>query len=242
MTFSLRSVPFVLLTVALLAGTGCRDVSQPALDDQANPSALFPVEHNGEWGYVTRAGSLAIEPQFDRAHSFVGDRALVRQKDQFGYVDPTGTVVIPPTFADARSFADELAPVRPDSLWGFIDRTGTVVIPPQFHVPSTAPDAFASSIDLNAPDSDSGTTNPDRPTYVPPSPSEPRYFAENRARIRTADGWGYVDREGTTVIPPRFEWAGDFRNGRAPVHLPDGRLGYVRPDGALVWPPGRASP
>jgi len=240
MTLSERSVPLLVLAAAVLAGVGCRDVSQPALDDRADPGPLFPVEQHDEWGYVTRTGSLAVEPQFDRAYRFVGNRALVRQNGRFGYVDPSGAIVVPPTFAAAHSFSDELAPVRPDSLWGFIDRTGTLVIPPQFQFAPPTPDgpSGASSLFPNAEDS---VATP-LPAFVPPTPSVPQYFSENRARIRTADGWGYLNREGIIVIAPRFAWAGDFFRGRARVHLDDGRIGYVRPDGGLVWPPDRRSP
>lgn len=39
------------------------------------------------------------------------------------------------------------------------------------------------------------------------------------------------------MIPPRFAAARDFRAGLARVRLPDGRMGYVTPDGTVVWPP-----
>jgi hypothetical protein len=48
--------------------------------------------------------------------------------------------------------------------------------------------------------------------------------------------WGYVDRTGKVVVAPRFDAAGRFSEGLAPVRL--GRqLGYADATGALVLAP-----
>jgi len=211
-----------LLAVLLLALPACREAPQPALD----PQALFPVEENGQWGYVTATGRLAIAPQFDRAYPFVDNRALVRTNGRFGFIDTTGSVVIRPQYSAAGPFSDGRAPVRPDSLWGFIDRAGAFAIAPRF--------GLAAQLDTALAPSRPRTTDT---VLVPPDFAAGRYFAEGRARIRTAGRWGYIDESGSVIIPPRFERAWPFRNGRARVRLADGRMGYVTPTGPLAWPP-----
>lgn len=52
--------------------------------------------------------------------------------------------------------------------------------------------------------------------------------------------WGYVDRDGQTAIPPRYEEASDFSEGRAAVRE-DGAWGYIAPDGRWVVRPRYAS-
>ena len=46
---------------------------------------------------------------------------------------------------------------------------------------------------------------------------------------------GYVDRDDQTVIEPRFEWAGRFRAGLAPVSI-DGQFGFIDAGGSFVIP------
>jgi hypothetical protein len=208
------------LAVLLLALPACREAPQPALD----PQSLFPVEKNEQWGYVTATGRLAIAPEFDRAYHFVDNRALVRTNGRFGFIDTTGSPVIRPQYSAAGHFSNGRAPVRPDSLWGFIDRSGAFTIEPRFGLagqPAPAPSRPRATDTV----------------LVPPAFAAGRYFAEGRARIRTPEGWGFIDERGSVVIPPRFERAWPFRNGRARVRLADGRMGYVTPTGTLAWPP-----
>ena len=230
-----RAVVLLPALAAVLVLGACRDVSQPALDDSEEPDVLVPVEREGAWGYVTGDGRLAIEPQYDRAYRFVDDRALVRQNGRYGFIDPNGTLIIPPTFSEAGAFSGGLAPVRPDSLWGFIDRAGTMIVAPRFRLASTVAAPLPSADSLARGPSDST-----RPALVPPE-GPTSYFSENRARIWQGGHWGYVDRAGRTVVPPRFARAGRFRDGLARVQFNDSTRGYIRTDGTVVWPPSRAN-
>jgi WG containing repeat len=50
-------------------------------------------------------------------------------------------------------------------------------------------------------------------------------------RYKFSDGWGYVDRQGRTVIPPRFILADHFSEGLAVVQYPDSTYGFITLDG-----------
>ncbi len=220
--------PSVIVGIVLvLCLAGCREVSQPALD---GTGPLFPVEQQGEWGYITREGDLVIEPQFDRAYRFFEDRALVRQNDRFGFIDTSGTFVIPPSYAAAGPFSEGLAPVRPDSLWGFVDRSGTMVIRPQY--------AMAAR-NLARPDTahPDGTEPHAEPLLFAAPTAPPSYFSDRYARFRQNGHWGYLDRRGDVALAPQFDSASDFRNGLARVQLQNGEMAYVTPNGTRIWPP-----
>lgn len=58
-------------------------------------------------------------------------------------------------------------------------------------------------------------------------------------RVLQGGRWGYIDRRGNVVIPPRFGRAEPFSEGLAAVEL-DGKLGYVDRSGALVLVPSFA--
>ncbi|MFB6247656.1 MAG: WG repeat-containing protein [Salinibacter sp.] len=229
-----RRAALLLLAAALPILSACREVSQPALEGSLSSDVLVPVQQSGDWGYATGNGTLAIAPQFERAYHFVEGRALIRRDGRYGFIDTSGAAVIPPTYAAARPFSGEgLAPVRPDSLWGFVDREGRMVIEPRFR---WADRASGDSPPTVAPDSLPPAQGGSGPTLVPPTRA-PAYFSEGRARVRRDGRWGFVDRSGTLVIPPRFAHAWDFRDGLARVRFADGQTGYVARDGAVVWPP-----
>ncbi|HBX90708.1 MAG TPA: hypothetical protein DEH06_05235, partial [Alistipes sp.] len=40
--------------------------------------------------------------------------------------------------------------------------------------------------------------------------------------VEDETGYGYVDTQNRPVIPARFRWAGDFREGRAEVETDEG--------------------
>jgi beta-lactamase regulating signal transducer with metallopeptidase domain len=63
-------------------------------------------------------------------------------------------------------------------------------------------------------------------------------FSEGLAGVPLGDeGWGFIDRTGKTVIPPRFGWVlGSFRHGIVEVVL-DGKAGYINTKGEWVWSP-----
>lgn len=53
--------------------------------------------------------------------------------------------------------------------------------------------------------------------------------------VEDQTGYGYVDTENRTVIPPQFLWAGDFREGRAEVQTAEG-MGLIDREGRFVIP------
>ncbi|MEM1054395.1 MAG: WG repeat-containing protein [Bacteroidota bacterium] len=211
-------------------------------------SPLYPVELDGRFGYIDREGKLVVPLRFDAAEPFSEDRAAVRDGDRWGYLGPDGSVAIDSRFDAAGPFAGELAPVRTDGLWGFIAPDGRMVVPPQYEKTSVF-------IEGRAPvqrDGLWGFIDTEGREVI-----EPRYtgvgpFYEGRAQVATGwkpryspdyrlpDDtppipalWGYVDRDGREVVPPRFAYGQPFSDGFAAVR--DGEVwGYVDATGAIA--------
>jgi KWG Leptospira. len=60
------------------------------------------------------------------------------------------------------------------------------------------------------------------------------HFSEGWAAVEIRhQGWGFIDKTGALVIPPKFEVASSFREGLAAVLLDD-RWGFINKDGVLV--------
>jgi hypothetical protein len=53
-------------------------------------------------------------------------------------------------------------------------------------------------------------------------------------KIRSRGNWGYIDRQGKTVIEPMFSAAHPFRDGLAFVMIGDDG-GYIDPQGRRLW-------
>jgi hypothetical protein len=107
------------------------------------------------------------------------------------------------------AFEDEVL-----ELWGYRDGTGRVVIPARFQIAGefsrhgTAPVADETGwqvIDI------AGRTLV-RPFLVDNGPDD---FREGLARFQEGGLFGYFDERGRIVIPPRFEFAAAFSEGRA---------------------------
>ena len=53
-----------------------------------------------------------------------------------------------------------------------------------------------------------------------------KYFQQGRAPVKILGKWGFIDKSGQVVVPPRYEQAGRFSDGLAQVKL-NGQWGYL---------------
>ena len=68
-----------------------------------------------KYGYIDRAGRLAIAGDYDEADGFSEGRAMVLVRDRalrYGYIDTNGEQVLPLKFTYASEFREGVAPVR----------------------------------------------------------------------------------------------------------------------------------
>ncbi len=61
------------------------------------------------------------------------------------------------------------------------------------------------------------------------------YMNEGLAAVKRDGRWGYVDSQGTMIVPPIYDGAFAFSQGRAAVHR-GGLWGYIDPKGVEVVP------
>src|SRR5690242_9436226 len=86
-------------------------------------SALFPVKVNGKYGYITKSGKIAINPQFEDEGVFADGLAPVKTGGRWGYIDTSGKFAINPQFDIADPFSDGMALVGSNYRYGYIDKT-----------------------------------------------------------------------------------------------------------------------
>src|SRR5258708_10520530 len=117
--------------LCFVSGRGQRPESQ----------ALFPVAKDGRFGFINRAGRIAIPLQFDSVNDFHEGLALVTSNGKMMFIDTTGKIILTPQFDIVNNFAEGLAAVNigqkripnlglisDPGKWGYIDKTGKLVI------------------------------------------------------------------------------------------------------------------
>jgi hypothetical protein len=202
-----------------------------------------------KYGYIDKFGNWLIKPQFISASSFSEGLARVVVEDEgkklnkCGYINKEGAFVIPPTeYNLCGSFSEGLAMVQVklplekqcppgrqcgDGIRkvGYIDKTGKMVIAPQF---DGVYDVIHTASDVSEP-------------FKYYSSGKERDFSEGVAAIRIDERlWGYVDKQGRVVIRPQFVYAGQFKEGLAPVAIrKSGKrvYGFINRVGQFAIPP-----
>ena len=182
------------------------------------------------------------------------DLILFAENERYGFLDiRTGSWAIPSQFDHAQEFSEGLAAVELKGKWGYIDETGKWQVKPQYVAAFPFNDGMAGvvistgTVSYVTKTGDcvvTGDWHKWFSTYAPPS------FAEGLGIYSADSRLGYVDREGKTVIAPRYEQAEPFSGGIAHVMLggkwmwidkTGQRRGDVTIDGQLRFAEGLAS-
>ena len=169
---------------------------------------------------------------------------VIRRGGQYGYINQNGDIAIQPQFAYAIEFSQGLGGVnvggKPrgddmpvDGKWGFVDRQGRFVINPQFYSPEemgapydptqlalTMHEGYVFSEGMAAVRLEKEWVFIDTLGIIKlrnPRIKSARRFQEGLANVYIEGRWGYMDQRGEIVIPPRYLYPVDFRNGMAVV-------------------------
>ncbi|MBQ5311482.1 MAG: WG repeat-containing protein [Oscillospiraceae bacterium] len=184
-------------------------------------------ENTEKWGYIDKTGNFVIEPQYKWAGIFCAGLAPASiekdGKELYGYIDQNGSFVIEPEFDDACEFAENgLAAVRMGGeygvgKYGYIDKSGKFVIVPQFKSAGSFDENGLADVTFGDEDDESFAVIDE----IGEIKGGGRMREEEDLRIISTDsGQGYENKDGVTVIEPRFVWAGHFsENGLAPVEV-----------------------
>lgn len=65
--------------------------------------------------------------------------------------------------------------------------------------------------------------------------SEAGDFSEGMAKVRLANKWGYINFDGTEIIPAKYDKVENFNNGLAVVHIGD-KWGRINKHGEIIDP------
>lgn len=196
---------------------------------------LSPVELNGKYGYIDKAGKEVIPLMYEYAWDFIEGLAAVRIDGKCGYINKIGKIVIPPKYDFASEFREGLALVYLNGKYGYIDKRGTEVIPLEYGGASPFIEGLAYvSIDTY-PNSKYGYIDKTGREVIPFKYDFAWPFSDGLAPVCLDGKWGYIDKTGREVIPLRYDSAWSFVEGLARVDL-NGKWGYIDRTGKEITP------
>ncbi|MFP5235255.1 MAG: WG repeat-containing protein [Acidobacteriota bacterium] len=200
---------------------------------------------SGKWGVIDTDGNFVVRPIYDSIGPFENGRALARigegKEARFGFLDRAGAEVIPLTFRKARHFSEGLAAVRVGELWGYILPNGVFQITPRFEAtgnakryPDTRAGAFAEGLAPVWVGQDHYRFIDTRGSFVfERGFDDANSFSEGRAVAKQGNRFGYIDKDGKTIIACRYTLARDFSEGLARVEVEGSRSGFSPPTGFI---------
>jgi hypothetical protein len=178
---------------------------------------------NRKYGYVDRAGKIVIEPQYEWAGEFSEGLGLVSiGKNKWLYIDKIGKIICIPEYDSTWTEGNYIVPgnfsegfasicVPEIGRWAFIDKKGKMAI---------------NSMNYYT-DRHKGNLADD--------------FSEGLAAFFNGKNWGYTDKQGSWIIPPRFDSATSFSGGMAQVWVETKEIGEkcgcIDKSGEFVVPP-----
>lgn len=209
-----------------------------------------PVQNaTRRWGFIDRNGELVIPAMYDEIGPFCCGLAPTKIGTNWGYINKSGKIVIEPTFRRAFKFTEDgLARVfvkrsGHSSRTVFIDRHGHWKLQPKYGDVGHFSEGLARvRCELGF-----GFMDVSGNVVIPGKYAQSQSFSEGLAAVyiaeRTKAAWGFIDKTGEMVIPPRPRaYCLPFEGGlsRLVVYTDEGeKEGYIDKQGRWVWPPTR---
>ena len=207
--------------------------------EQAQHDNFFIVSQNGKKGVFRYDGTAVLPLEYDEIYMEQmepGVRRFRVEKDgKYGLYNLDGSVSLACIFDDIQISPDseDIVIAAWNGCYGIVNSVGDEYIP--FIYEEILRDADCYQIKL---DGKYGILRKDFAELVPPIYEEiGGGFQKGNPQMVKKDGLcGYIDENGTIVIPPQFEKADMFRGGMAVVKQ-NGKYGCINIRGEFVIPP-----
>jgi hypothetical protein len=204
---------------------------------------LIPVSSGSDFQYISREGSIEINPQFTVATVFREGMALVMPsggESRWGYIGEDGKYVINPQYVDATVFSEGLAwTVRENGAPEAINAKGEIQITLQQAEKVMVFSEGLAPFSIVDEEGRSRWGYADKKGVVKINPQFARAmpFSEGMAAVcNDEDKWGYIDKEGRITINPQFDSAENFSGGKAVV-MSSEKSGAIGKDGKYLINP-----
>ena len=181
--------------------------------------SMAAVEKNGKWGFIDIEGNLKVPCIYNSVLDFNEGLAAVEKDGKWGYVDTEGNLKIPCNYDYAWDFREGLAAVQNNYKRGVINKNGEVILPIIYSGVDDFSDGMARVWE-------------DQHVIGEYYISGQRY-EDSYSHIETK--YGYTDRQGTIVIPIKYNSCHSFSEGLAAVEK-DGKWGFINKNDEVIVP------
>jgi len=194
------------------------------------------VKKNGLTGFVDIEGNEMIPPIYRNAMSFSEGMSVVNLAvHKYGLIDTDGKDIIPCKYDNVRSYQNGFARVEKGIYWAVIDENKNFVI--SFDREYQYIEDFVNGLARVKKGTKWGIINLYGDIIAPLKYYEIDAFKSGLARVRLKPKlYGYIDEKGKEIVPPIYEFIGDFRKGVAVVFV-DGKRGLVNKNGEVIFIP-----
>lgn len=202
---------------------------------------LICVKIDGNYGVINKNGEWVIEPIYDSAIDFDGNKykyACVNKDGKYGALKPDGTWLIEPKFDEDFNIYDSGSMnVVYNGKSGVLNVEGEWIIEPVFDY-SLYFNAMSFSDGLLPVKSEGkyGYMNKEYKFVIEPKFKLAWSFEDGLAIVILEDKYGYINKEGKFTIEPKFAYAASFQDGLACVKLED-KYGFINKEGEFTIDP-----
>ncbi len=218
------------------------------------------------FGYLNKAGKIAIEPTYESARAFSDGLAMVQKNNEYGFIDYNNIEVVPIQYDKIWYPTDGMIRFKKDGKLGFIDLKSKKEVFNGFASATNFQGDYSVVNDGNnfllldkngkkkvlpyryvdiggdnkwiySTDDRFGFLNNDGSVLCLPQYDLLMRYREGRAGFAIDDVWGYLDESGFIIIPAKYPLVWDFMNGYARIIGRNG-FGFINRNGTEVLPPG----
>lgn len=176
---------------------------------------LFQVKKDGKSVFINDKGEVVIDLVFEGVSSFSEGLARIFVGGKVGFIDTEGNIKIQPMFDTASGFSEGKAYATTGDKYGYIDTTGNFVIEPKFYRCWNFENEYALVMQEVIStgcfiDKFGGIKLNGRNFLV-------SKYSEGLINCSNNGNWGFIDINGNFIIPPTYNYAREFSEGKAAV-------------------------
>lgn len=183
-------------------------------------NGLAGIQKDYQWGFINKSGNIVIDFQYDEVYPFINGVALVKMKKKWEVINKNNEPITPSGHCFSVS-----PPYRTSEFivicnckskkWGMISSAGEVVIPFEYKYISYRGNGIAKVMN----DKNEEFLYHSRAGKTLGPLGYIGSFQDGMLRFKLDGKFGFIDELGKVRVPPMYDFAEDYVDGRSFVGL-----------------------